>query len=66
MGRTPASQNKTKACPFKKCQFNLDTYKLHSLGDYVKAIKCFGMTDNTSMQTVGVQFYSLINYIQRM
>jgi hypothetical protein len=53
-GSTPASHNKTKAHSFKKCQFNLATYKLHSLGDYVKAIKRFGTTDNTSMQTVSV------------
>jgi hypothetical protein len=56
MGQTPASQKKTKARSFKKRYFNLDTYKLHSLGDYVKAIKRFGTTDNTSTQTVGVHF----------
>ena len=55
----PAPQNKTKAHPFKKRLFNLDTYKLHSLGDHVKVIKRFGTTDNTSMQTVGVWFIPL-------
>ena len=58
-GRMPAPQNKTKARSFKKRFFNLDTYKLHSLGDYVKAIKRFGTTDNTSTQTVGVRFIPL-------
>lgn len=58
-GWTPAPQNKTKVCSFKKCLFNLDIYKLHSLGDYVKGIKRFGTTDNTSMQMVGVQFIPL-------
>ena len=58
-GQTPASQNKTKAHWFKKHLFNLNTYKLHSLSDYVKAIKHFGTTDNTSTQTVGVHFIRL-------
>jgi len=63
---TPASQNKTKAHSPKKHQFNLDTYKLRSLSNYVKTIKCFGMTDNTSTQTVCVFFYSLIKIIFNM
>jgi hypothetical protein len=33
-------------------QFNLDTYKLHALGDYVAAIYHFGPTDNYSTQVV--------------
>lgn len=32
--------------------FNLSTYKLHALGDYVAAIKQFGTSDNYSTQTV--------------
>ncbi|KAI0691329.1 hypothetical protein BC835DRAFT_1279354 [Cytidiella melzeri] len=32
--------------------FNLSTYKLHALGDYVSSIKQFGPSDNTSTQTV--------------
>lgn len=63
-GQTPAPQIKAKVHSFKKRHFNLDTYKLHSLGDYVKAIKRFGTTDNTSMQTIGVYFYFLISSIQ--
>ncbi|KIK79863.1 hypothetical protein PAXRUDRAFT_16092 [Paxillus rubicundulus Ve08.2h10] len=30
--------------------FNMSTYKLHALGDYVKSIWLFGTTDNYSMQ----------------
>jgi hypothetical protein len=32
--------------------FNLTTYKLHALGDYVTAIKTFGTTDSYSTQIV--------------
>ena len=32
--------------------FNLATYKLHALGDYVKTIKLFGTTDSYSTQIV--------------
>ena len=33
--------------------FNLTTFKLHSLGDYVDTIKMFGTTDSYSTQIVG-------------
>ena len=36
----------------KTKKFNLSTYKLHALGDYVNAIRRFGTTDNYSTQTV--------------
>lgn len=32
--------------------FNLQTYKLHALGDYVRTIRRFGTTDSYSTQTV--------------
>lgn len=32
--------------------FNMSTYKLHALGDYVKSIWLFGTTDNFSTQVV--------------
>ncbi|KIO04949.1 hypothetical protein M404DRAFT_142276, partial [Pisolithus tinctorius Marx 270] len=32
--------------------FNLSTYKLHTLGDYVASIRLFGTTDNYSTQVV--------------
>lgn len=36
--------------------FNMSTYKLHALGDYVKSIWEFGTTDNYSTQVVSLQF----------
>ena len=35
---------------------NLNTYKLHALGDYASQIKLFGTTDSFSTQLVGVRF----------
>lgn len=41
--------------------FSLDTYKAHSLGDYVEAIKRYGTTDSFSTETVSeVVLYSQI------
>lgn len=34
-------------------KFNLQTYKFHALGDYVKSIRWFGTTDSYSTQIVG-------------
>jgi hypothetical protein len=39
--------------PLKK-NFNLQTYKYHSLGDYVKTIRQFGTTDSYSTTTVSI------------
>ena len=36
----------------KRRVFNMSTYKLHALGDYVKAIWRYGTTDNYSTQVV--------------
>ncbi|KAI0027652.1 hypothetical protein K488DRAFT_31400, partial [Vararia minispora EC-137] len=36
----------------QKKTFNLDTYKVHSLGDYVPTIRAFGTTDSYSTQLV--------------
>ena len=36
----------------KKKTLNLNTYKFHSLGDYVKTIRLFGTTDSYSTQVV--------------
>src|ERR1700691_2683531 len=35
----------------KKKTFNLSTYKVHALGDYVRTIRMFGTTDSYSTQT---------------
>jgi hypothetical protein len=40
----------------KKRDFNLDTYKFHSLGDYASTIRLFGTSDNTSTQLVCFPF----------
>jgi hypothetical protein len=32
----------------KRRKFNMQTYKIHALGDYVSSIKRFGTTDNFS------------------
>jgi hypothetical protein len=36
----------------KPRKFNLDTYKIHALGGYAKAIRLFGSADNYNSQTV--------------
>ena len=40
--------------------FNLLTYKLHALGDYVNAIREFGTTDNYSTQVVSLVLCCLL------
>jgi hypothetical protein len=46
----------------KTRQLNLNSYKLHSLGGYAKAIRQFGTTDNYNSQTVCVfyEYYLLL------
>src|ERR1700743_3521191 len=39
-------------CSSKKKKLNLNTYKFHSLGDYVATIRLFGTTDSYSTQVV--------------
>jgi hypothetical protein len=39
----------------RKCGLNLDTYKMHSLGDYVRTIEEYGSTDSYSTQIVSAQ-----------
>ena len=50
----------------KPCTFNMSTYKLHMLGDYIKSIWQFGTTDNYSTQLVSesllIVSYCLPNY----
>jgi len=35
-------------------RFNLDTYKFHAMGDYVRTIKLFGTTDSFTTQIVSI------------
>lgn len=37
---------------------NLDTYKVHSLGDYVEAIQQYGTTDSYTTELVNVYYIS--------
>jgi hypothetical protein len=39
-------------------EFNMETYKLHALGDYAVSIRLFGTTDNYNSQTVTNQLNS--------
>jgi hypothetical protein len=50
-GSATAADN-SKGRSEKQKNFNLCTYKLHALGDYVKTIKHYGTTDNYSTQVV--------------
>ena len=50
----PKTVKKTSSRKLRK--FNMETYKLHALGDYVLAIRLFGTTDNYNSQTVYIQF----------
>jgi hypothetical protein len=46
----------------RKCKkFNLSTYKLHALGDYVNTIRQYGTTDNYSTQVVRIKFTTRIH-----
>jgi hypothetical protein len=49
------SSTKAKAKALAKVKiFNLAIYKFHSLGDYVRTIRLFGMTDSYSTQIVSL------------
>jgi hypothetical protein len=50
-GTSGKSKNDTQASKLRKT-FNMCTYKLHALGDYVAAIARYGTTDNYSTQVV--------------
>jgi hypothetical protein len=49
--RRPTAPNSTAR---KQKKFNLRTYKLHALGDYVDTIRRFGTTDSYSTQSVSI------------
>jgi hypothetical protein len=46
------TRSKAKSTGRQKRQFNLNTYKVHALGDYANAIRDFGTADNYNSQTV--------------
>jgi len=47
----------------KQKVFNLFTYKIHALGDYVKTIRWFGTTDSYSTQIVSYLLVLLICFL---
>jgi hypothetical protein len=50
---TTGKAKSTNDGPRKK-KFNLETYKYHALGDYVKTIRRLGTSDSYSTATVGI------------
>ena len=46
----------------KRKIFNLNTYKNHSLGDYVQTIRMYGTTDSYSTEPVSFCYLSEIGY----
>ena len=48
----PSAQPKQLASGSNRRKFNLNTYKLHALGDYANTIREFGTTDNYTTQVV--------------
>jgi hypothetical protein len=52
----PSTQNAPSAPALKKKKkiLNLNTYKYHSLGDYIRFIRLFGPTDSYSTQLVRI------------
>lgn len=48
----PREARKSSSSGRKRKPLNLNTYKFHSLGDYVRTIELFGCTDSFSTQLV--------------
>ncbi|KAF7298603.1 hypothetical protein MIND_00807400 [Mycena indigotica] len=61
-----SSGSKTSSSTPKLKAFNLNTYKWHSLGDYVPTIRLFGTTDIYSTQIAILQGESLHRLLKRM
>jgi hypothetical protein len=59
--RKAARSNSSTESSRKSVSFNLETYKLHALGDYVQQIKMFGVTGNYSTRGVSTGSKSLIS-----
>jgi hypothetical protein len=53
---TSESQPSMKAAGPRPKLFNLFTYKMHALGDYMQSIKVFGTTDSYTTQVVSTLF----------
>lgn len=58
-GAAPPPDKQRKKAPAEKFKlFNLSTYKLHSLGNYIRSIRLFGTTDSYSTQIVSARLTS--------
>jgi hypothetical protein len=49
---TQTRKGTQKAKGPKACKFNMWTYKMHAIGDYIRFIRLFGPSDGYSTQTV--------------
>ena len=58
----PPSGKELRLVGRKERLFNLNTYKMHSLGDYVDCILQFGMTDSYSTQLVSLYTQLYVSY----
>lgn len=58
-GKKQGGSTKKRKGVGHKVKFNLTTYKLHALGDYVSTIRQRGTTDSYNTQTVSL-FYTYI------
>ena len=55
-GETTVQKTKKSSSGSRKVRkFNLNTYKIHSLGGYAKAIRLFGTADGYNSQTVRIK-----------
>ena len=54
-GKSSSQQNNAQATAQKVRTLNLQTYKLHALGDYMEQIRTYGTVDSYSTQTVSHQ-----------
>lgn len=59
--KKPQGRGPTQSLNPKKVIFQLNTSKLHSLGDYATYIRKFGTTDNYSTQLVCLFFGQLVS-----
>ncbi|KAG2336702.1 hypothetical protein BDR05DRAFT_896368 [Suillus weaverae] len=60
----PAKQQPQR--PSKHRKFNMRTYKLHALGDYVNTIRRFGTTDNFTTQLGELEHRRVKRFYQRV
>jgi hypothetical protein len=57
-----ATEHNAPGIARKRKIFNLNTYKNHSLGDYVRTIRMYGTTDSYSTEPVSPFYLSEIGY----